>query len=159
MTPRRDFLKVGGVLAVSFTLPLAGPSRALEAGVTKPQDPGGVGAWLAITRDGSVTLYAGKVELGTGVQTALAQLVAEELDVPVTAVTVIMGDTAMSVDQGPTLGSLSMKASAVPVRRATATARVRIIDQAAIVFGVTAGELTARAGRVYVTAKPERAAF
>src|ERR1700751_4752565 len=131
MTPRRDFLKVGGVLAVSFTLPLAGPSRALEAVVTKPQDPGRVGAWLAINGDGSVTLYAGKVELGTGVQTTLAQLVAEELNVPVTAVTVTMGDTATAVDQGPTLGSLSMQSSAVPVRRAAATARVRIVERAA----------------------------
>src|SRR5579863_5818516 len=97
MTSRRQFLKAGGGLAISFVLPVlvvpaTSSERAADVGELGPtgsptgaksQDAKRVSAWLSLDKTGDVTLYAGKVELGTGVQTALAQLVAEELDVPI----------------------------------------------------------------------------
>jgi len=56
--------------------------------------------WIAIETDGSVTAFSGKVELGTGVRTALAQIVAEELDVPLERIHMVMGDTARTPDEG-----------------------------------------------------------
>jgi nicotinate dehydrogenase subunit B len=164
MTNRRQFLKAGGGLAVSFglSLPLTRPVRGEEflsqSGVgnghmpngSKLQDATLVSAWLSIDSEAEVTLYAGKVELGTGVQTALAQLVAEELDVPIESVNVTMGDTLMAVDQGPTIGSLTMQVSTLPVRRAAATARTRILAEASKVMSVPVNRLMTRAARVHV---------
>ena len=67
-----------------------------------------VDAWLGIGADGRVTVYSGKVDLGTGTRTALAQLVAEELDVDFDQIDMIMGDTLLTIDQGQTAGSLTI---------------------------------------------------
>ena len=64
-------------------------------------DPDDVGAFLAIDDKGMVTLYSGKVELGTGALTAITQIAAEELSVPFARVTTIQGDTALTPNQGP----------------------------------------------------------
>ena len=171
MTSRRQFLKFGGGLAISFALPLSltWPASNVDAAdesetgsgaaptTAKSQDAARVSAWLALDKRGNVTLYAGKVELGTGVQTALAQLVAEELDVPIDNVTVTMGDTSMAVDQGPTIGSLTMQVSTLPVRRAAATARAHIVAEASKVMGVPADRLMTRGARVYADADSGRA--
>lgn len=171
MTSRRRFLKLGGGLAISFALPLSLGWPALDVqaagdGGTASRDPGTaaksqdaarVSAWLAIDKRGNVTLYAGKVELGTGVQTALAQLVAEELDVPVESVIVNMGDTSVAVNQGPTIGSQSMQVSTLPVRRAAATARAHIVAEASKVMGVPVSQLATRDARVYEDADAGRA--
>src|SRR5512135_2563133 len=61
--------------------------------------------WLAFEPDGTILAFSGKVELGTGVRTALAQIVAEELDVPFGRVRMVMGDTALTPDEGYTAGS------------------------------------------------------
>ena len=67
-----------------------------------------VDSFLAIDANGLVTVYSGKVDLGTGVLTALTQIAADELDVPLTSVTVVQGDTALTPDQGTTWGSLTI---------------------------------------------------
>ena len=81
---RRQFLKGTGALIVSFNLfPPAADLFAQETvGPGIDADPTSLDSWLAIARDGTVTVFSGKVDLGTGVETALAQIVAEELDVP-----------------------------------------------------------------------------
>ena len=81
---RRQFLKGTGALIVSFNLfpPADRPLRAGDSGSRSEADPTSLDSWLAIARDGTVTVFSGKVDLGTGVETALAQIVAEELDVP-----------------------------------------------------------------------------
>ena len=96
---RREFLKGAGALIVSFSLP--------EIAFAQAQDPRlqQLDAWLAVAADGQVTVYCGKVELGTGVQTALAQIVAEELDVAFGRVFMLMGDTAL-FDLGDLEGQL-----------------------------------------------------
>jgi nicotinate dehydrogenase subunit B len=75
-----------------------------------------VDAWLAVTPDNRITVFSGRVELGTGVQTALAQIAAEELDVPIDRIRMVMGDTQLTPDEGYTAGSKTIQvAGAVPV--------------------------------------------
>ena len=76
-----------------------------------------VDTFLAIDVKGMVTVYSGKVDLGTGVQTALTQIVAEELDTPLKSVTIVQGDTALTPDQGPTWGSLSIQVGGTQIRK------------------------------------------
>ena len=103
-------------------------------------------AYLAIDRKGMVTLHSGKVELGTGVLTALTQIVAEELSVPFSQVTVIQGDTALTPDQGPTYASMSIQAGGMQIRRAAATAREALIGEASRKLGIARSGLLVRDG-------------
>ena len=105
---RRDFL--GGVLVVTFGL-ASGIARAgaLRTAAAKTVSVEEVDGFLAIGADGNVTVYSGKVDLGTGVRTALTQIAAEELDLPIDRITYVQGDTALTPDQGPTYGSLSIQ--------------------------------------------------
>jgi CO/xanthine dehydrogenase Mo-binding subunit len=129
---RRNFLKVSGVLVVAFSLEGildAMPARA--AVVAKPVSLTDVESFIAIDRDGKVTVYCGHVDLGTGVQTAIAQIAAEELDVAFERVTVIQGDTALTPDQGITSGSFSIQGAGMQIRQAAATARQALLLMAA----------------------------
>src|SRR5688572_29786921 len=101
---RRDFLKTSGALVVVFSIasPLAAAATKKAGTPAKSVATDQVDGFIAIDAKGNVTLYSGKVDLGTGVQTALAQIAAEELSVPLRKVTVIQGDTALTPDQGIT---------------------------------------------------------
>jgi nicotinate dehydrogenase subunit B len=79
--------------------------------------------FIKITADGSVTAFNGHVDLGTGIQTALGQIVAEELDVSFARVVVVLGDTSRVPNQGATIASETIQISAVPLRNAAAQAR------------------------------------
>jgi nicotinate dehydrogenase subunit B len=142
---RREILKFGG-LVVSFALPIrlafAG-NDALSASATtaKTVAPDQVDGFLAIDRHGKVTVYSGKVDLGTGVRTAITQIAAEELDVPMVRVHVIQGDTLLTPDQGPTYGSLSIQNGGVQIRQAAATARRALLRQAAQRLSIDEREL------------------
>ena len=145
---RRAFLKSGGALVVTFTL----APRSLEAQsaktANKSVNPDDVGAFLAIDAKGMVTLYSGKVELGTGALTALTQMTAEELSVPFGRVTAIQGDTLLTPSQGPTYASLSIQDGGVQIRCAAATARDAFLDEAARKLGVAKADLVVRDGVV-----------
>src|SRR5436305_2014807 len=78
-----------------------------------------------------VTVYSGKVDLGTGVRTAMAQIAAEELSVPLSKVHVVQGDTLLTPDQGVTFGSLSIQNGGMQIRQAAATARDALVGEAA----------------------------
>src|SRR5512147_2153056 len=86
--------------------------------------------WLAIETDGTITAFSGKVELGTGVRTALAQIVAEELDVPLVRVRMVMGDTDLTPDEGYTAGSMTISSSGTSLRLAAAEARRTMLEMA-----------------------------
>jgi CO/xanthine dehydrogenase Mo-binding subunit len=105
---RREFLKSGGALVVGFAIAARLSPVVAQAGAAAAKSVAAdeVDGFLAIAADGKVTVFSGKVDLGTGVRTALTQMAAEELDVPLAAVTVIQGDTALTPDQGPSYGSL-----------------------------------------------------
>jgi nicotinate dehydrogenase subunit B len=145
MITRRKFLKAGIGIGVAFVLPVRIAGAAADT-----RDAKLVNAWLDIDQDGKVYLHAGKVELGTGLQTAMAQLVAEELDVSIADVVVRMGDTATSVDSGATVGSLSLLTVSPPTRKAAATLRAEIMTRASVKLGVPTSALVARAGYVYL---------
>lgn len=86
-------------------------------------DPEQLEPFVIVRADGLVTAFNGHVDLGAGIRTALAQIVAEELDVAFNHVTMILGDTALTPDHGPTIASETIQISAVPLRRAVAQAR------------------------------------
>src|SRR5947199_10753079 len=87
--------------------------------------------FIRITADGSVTAYNGHVDLGTGIRTALGQIVAEELDVSFARVVVILGDTAVVPNQGATIASETIQITAIPLRKAAAQARHFLLARAA----------------------------
>jgi nicotinate dehydrogenase subunit B len=139
---RRDMLKSGGALVVSFSLvPQMGKALAQAAAAAKPLALTEVDSYLAIDAKGAVTLYSGKVDLGTGVETALAQMAAEELDVPFSRVKVVQGDTALTPEQGSTWGSLSVQIGGIQIRQAAAAAKAALLDEAAKRLGVKKEDL------------------
>jgi len=87
--------------------------------------------FIKITADGSVNAFNGHVDLGTGIRTALGQIVAEELDVSFARVIVLLGDTTLVPDQGATIASETIQITAVPLRRAAAQARRFLLTRAA----------------------------
>jgi CO/xanthine dehydrogenase Mo-binding subunit len=143
---RRSFLAAGGVLIVG--LGLDGLGRA--AGQTlpgadrflgKPLAPDAVDSFLAVHADGSVTIFVGKVDIGTGGRIAMRQLAGEELDVPLERIAMIEGDTALTPNQGATAGSYGIARGGTQLRQAAATARQALLAQAAQRLGRPAGDL------------------
>ena len=104
--------------------------------------------FVKITSDGSVTAYNGHVDLGTGIRTALGQIVAEELDVSFARVVVVLGDTAVVPNQGATIASETIQISAVPLRKAAAQARQYLIARAAERLEVPVADLSIEDGLI-----------
>src|SRR4051794_26502319 len=97
---RRSLFKGAGALVVSIGLPGGFAAATPGAAVKPPLAPDQLDSWLAVKTDGDVLAYFGKMDMGQGVDVAIAQIVAEELDVPFERVNVVMGDTAWTVNQG-----------------------------------------------------------
>ena len=104
--------------------------------------------WLRVHRDGSVTVYSGKVEIGQVILTALAQIAAEELGIAPTRIRVVAADTDASPDEGVTSGSLSIQDSGAALRRACAQARSLLLERAAARLGVSTADLRVEDGAV-----------
>ncbi len=104
--------------------------------------------WLRVHRDGSVTVYSGKVEIGQGILTALAQIAAEELGIAPTRIRMVAADTDASPDEGVTSGSLSIQDSGAALRRACAQARALLLERAAARLGVSTADLRVEDGAV-----------
>lgn len=103
---------------------------------------------IRVEADGSVTAFSGKIEFGQGIRTAFAQLVANELDVPVERVRVVLGDTEQVPFDFGTFGSNSIAQEAPALRRAAAFARRTLIERAAARLGVAATRLHTRDGTI-----------
>ena len=155
-TTRRDFLKGGGALIVGFSLAAAAPALGQPAARAKTIALDEVDAFLSIGPDGVVSVYTGKVDLGTGTRTALRQMAAEELDVPMTRIDLIEGDTSLTPDQGPTWGSLSIQVAGVQIRQAAATARKALVEMASQRLGVPVADLEVRYGVIRAKADPTK---
>src|SRR5699024_2740631 len=114
---RREFLKGSGGLVIAFSLFGAMPGAqavtsdhaALNDNGVAPPDPARLYAWLAVHEDNTATLFTGKIDMGTGTMTALAQIAAEELDIAFDRLDVVMGTTSKTVDQGPSYGSMTIR--------------------------------------------------
>lgn len=104
--------------------------------------------FIRITADGSVTAYNGHVDLGTGIRTALGQIVAEELDVSFARVVVVLGDASRVPNQGATIASETIQMTAVPLRQAAAQARQFLMDRAAERLELAVEELAIEDGLV-----------
>jgi len=145
---RRDVLKGSGALVVSFSFAGALDAASAQGATAKPLALTEVDSFLAIDPKGLVTVYSGKVDLGTGVATALPQIVADELDVPLNMIRLVQGDTALTPDQGQTWGSLSVQIGGMQLRNAAATARAALLEEAAKRLGVSKEELKVADGVV-----------
>ena len=104
--------------------------------------------WLKISRDGTVTAFPGKVEIGQGILTALAQIVAEELDVALERLRLAPANTTYSPDEGMTSGSQSITDGGVALRYAAAEARFLLLQRAAVRLGVSLEQLSVADGVV-----------
>jgi nicotinate dehydrogenase subunit B len=164
---RRQLLKGTGALVVSFSF--WGPAsrafaQAAAQSAAPATAPGGAGdldatqldSWLAIAQDGKVTVFTSKVELGTGVETALAQMVAEELDVPFTGVYMDVGDTDRTVDQAVTAGSRTLERAGPQLRQAAAACRQQLLKLASARLGAPAENLVVKDGVVSVAGNPAK---
>jgi CO/xanthine dehydrogenase Mo-binding subunit len=104
--------------------------------------------WLRVGRDGAVSVLSGKVEIGQGILTALAQIAAEELGVALGRIRMVEADTSVSPNEGVTSGSLSIQDSGAALRRVCAHARTLLLERAAERLGVTVDELRVEDGTV-----------
>lgn len=149
--PRRqqqDLLQSAGTLLI-----LRAPARPPRPA---PGQPGVVSDYLqshddvfvAVSEQGWVRAFHGHVDLGTGIQTALTQIVADELDVPMECIQMVLGHTDASPNQGPTIASASIQIHAVPLRKAAAQARQLLLQQAAQAWSLDAAVLRVQDGEV-----------
>jgi nicotinate dehydrogenase subunit B len=131
---RRNFIRAGGFLALSFAVP-GSLGRVVAAEAEKLpgdlEDTPRLSSWIRINADGTVTLMIGKVELGQGAVTAITQVCADELDVDLSRVQTISGDTALVPNEGVTAGSQSMPNCASAVQQAAAEVRHILLELAA----------------------------
>jgi len=107
-------------------------------------------SWLAIARDESVTVFTSKVDLGTGVLTALSQIVAEELDVPFDGVHMQTGDTENTIDQSQTSGSRTLHKAGPQLRQAAAAGRQTLLKLASARLGAPVEKLVVVGGIVSI---------
>ncbi|HEY7662923.1 MAG TPA: molybdopterin cofactor-binding domain-containing protein [Xanthobacteraceae bacterium] len=152
--PRRALLKAGGALVVSIGMPVGldtvlGIGKAFAQGAKPPLTPDQLSSFIAVNADGSVSAFFGKMDMGQGLFVAIGQIVAEELDVPFKAVTVLMGDTATSVNQGGASGSTGVQMGGKQMRMAAAEARRVLVDMAITRLGLPANELVVTDGIVH----------
>ncbi len=155
--PRRAFLQ-GGALMVGFALAPAwaqepagegsgatGVNTRLAGSLKKTPM---LDSWIRIDRSGAVTVCTGKAELGQGIRTALAQVAAEELDLPLAAIRMQTADTDLTPDEGYTAGSHSMQDSGSAIRAAAAEVRAILMAEAARRGGTTRDALRTEDGAV-----------
>jgi len=146
---RREFLALTGT-GLLVVVVVDGLFGRIDAASLQPRGgpPPDVNAFLHIGADGRVTSFVGKVEMGQGVMTSLPQLVAEELDVPLASVDIVMGDTDLCPTDIGTFGSLSIRQFGPVLRAAAAEAKTVLLMMAAERFDCPVSDLTVEAGTV-----------
>ena len=150
---RRRFLQfIGGGILVCLAAP-EGAVLAQESGRARESHelPKDLAAWLHIDKDGKVTVFTGKVEMGQNIRTSLSQQVAEELRVSVDSIRMVMGDTDLCPWDAGTFGSRTTPTMGPQLRAVAATAREELIDLAAERWKVSRDGLTAENGKIVNT--------
>ena len=155
---RRQLIKSGGALVVTCGLPssLVAQSSGGPSSTKPPLIPDELDSYVRIGADGKVTAFFGKMDMGQGVDTAIAQIVAEELDVPFARVGVLMSDTAYTVNQGGASGSTGIRSGAIPLRNAAAEARRVLLEWASESLDVPTEGLEVNDGIVQVKRDPSK---
>jgi len=151
---RRFLLKGAGALVVSFAAP-ASLAQA-GAGAKPPLTPDQLDSFIAVHADGSATAFYGKMDMGQGTDLGIAQIVAEELDLPLARVAVVMGDTARTVNQGGASGSTGIWRGGAALRNAAAEARRLLLDMAGQRLGAPAEKLAVTDGIVAIADAPDK---
>ena len=147
---RRDF--AAGLAGITLAFTLAPPRQAVAQQAARL--PGSLAdnrildAWIRIGADGNAAVCTGKVELGQGIVTALAQIAAEELDLPLGRVQMISGDTDKTPNEGVTAGSQSIENSGTALRLAGAQVRAILLELAAKRLGADVAALSVAEGVV-----------
>ncbi len=161
---RREFLKGAGCLTIAFplfgTCWLPDTNESLEdtlPGSLKGQPQ--INAWLEILPEGKIRVLTGKMELGQGIRTAIAQVAAEELDMDIEKVEVHLAETGRTPHEGYTAGSGSIENSAMSVRYAAAAARQKLLELAAQQLNTKADQLDTANGRVFVRGRKQELTF
>ncbi|MGA7410014.1 MAG: molybdopterin cofactor-binding domain-containing protein [Bryobacteraceae bacterium] len=154
---RRDALALAGSGLFLFFSAEAVPARAQEEKIPeRPTFPTDLNAYLRIAPDGKVTGLAGKIEMGQGSRTVLAQLIADELDVDYDSVEMIMVDTAVCPWDMGTFGSLNVRQYSLLVRAAAAEARAALLQMASDKLDLPVSRLTVSAGVISDKTAPEK---
>ena len=149
---RRDFLKLSGCLTIGFSIGGISPEHFSPLVNELPESikryPN-INAWLEVLANGNVRVYTGKSELGQGIRTAIAQVAAEELELPMENVEVELAETERTPNEGYTVGSGSIEQSAMAVRFAGAAAKAKLMELAAKKLGVPVQEIVISNGKAY----------
>src|SRR6516165_483974 len=151
---RRSFLKSGGSLVVAFSFRM-GVAAATDFRSVLANE---LDSWIAIAEDGKVTAFTGRIDMGTGTQTVYCQAIAEELDIPVESVSVVLGDTALTPEQGKSTASDSVTLNLKPMRQAAAEARGVLLNLAVKKLGVPREQLATADGAAFVKGQPNKKA-
>jgi nicotinate dehydrogenase subunit B len=158
---RRAFLASSGALVVTLaTSGLASTAlgqAASNGAVTRPPVTGDqLSSYITIEPDGSVIAYYGKIDGGQGLGTSIAQMVAEEIDVPFEHVHVVMGDSGRTLDMGGASAAIGVSHGGMVLRRTAALARHLLLEMAGEALGVPADQLTVTDGMVRAAADPTK---
>ncbi len=161
LSRRHMLLAMGALVVTAPTIGAAGSAQAAAAAIPNgkpPLKPTELDSWVAISPEGRVTAFFGKPDVGQGVDLAIAQIVAEELDVALESVDVVTADTALTCDQGGVSGSTAIEYGGIPLRNAAAEARRVLVERAAAKLNVPVEQLTVENGVVSVAGAPTRRA-
>ena len=146
---RRDFHAAQGVLLITRQPPAPPPPAPGQPPIVAGNPAEGVEVLLAVWDDNTATGLHGHVDLGTGIRTAFGQIVAEELDLRMDQVDMVLGDTGRAPNQGPTIASMSIQIHGDPLRKAAAQARAWLLAQAAQRLGLPMDALRVDAGQIH----------
>jgi len=154
---RRAFLASTGALVVTLVAS-AEPARAALNGAAKrpPLKGDQLSSYITIEPDGSVLAYYGKIDGGQGLGTSIAQMVAEEIDVPFERVRVVMGDSGLTLDMGGASAAIGVSHGGMVLRRTAAQARRLLIGMGATALGLPPDALTVTDGVVHAVTDPTR---
>ena len=153
---RRKFFKIlGSGVAVAFVVSDSFANAFIQDELVNVADDSQVSAWIHIGENNKITVFTGKVEVGQNIRTSLAQIVAEELHVPVNAIQMIMGDTDLTPYDRGTFGSLSTPVMGPQLRKAAASARELLLEMAAKEWRVDQSSLKVENGKI-LSSKPQK---
>jgi CO/xanthine dehydrogenase Mo-binding subunit len=147
---RRTMLQGTGALVIAISMGDTGEVLAQAATAVAKKHPTDLDSWLSIGRDGKVTLFFGKIDGGQGTDLAMGQIVAEELDVPMSSIEIVQGDTALTINQGGASGSTGVRFAGAAFRQAGAEARRVLLTRASERLGAPIEQLTVNDGVVSV---------
>src|SRR5215472_5013275 len=153
---RRAFLAANGALVVSLAMPELAEANANGAAARPPLKGDQLSSYITVDPDGTVVAYYGKIDGGQGLGTSIAQMVAEEIDVPFERVRVVMGDSGLTLDMGGASAAIGVSHGGMVLRRTAAQARRLLIEMGATALGLAPDALTVSDGVVHAVTDPTR---